>query len=88
MSTGRVSRWCVTGSGSWNRSLLLSSEAQTIVGMSKAASSRIGVLCGTMIIAGWLQIAIALRVDKELERGSVHGILQIVGEEVEPGEGK
>ena len=47
-----------------------------------------GVRCGTRVLARWLQIAIALCIDKELERGSMHGILQIVGEEVEPGEGK
>ena len=63
-----------------------SSEVQTIVGMSTAASSRNGVLCGAMIVAGWLQIAIAIRVDEELERGSAHSIFQIVGEEVDPGE--
>ena len=64
------------------------SAAKTVVGMSKAVSSRNYVLCGTIVFARWLQIAIALRVDKELERGSVHSILQIIGEEVEPGEGK
>ncbi len=62
--------------------------AQTIVGMSKAASSRIGVLCGTMVVTGLLQIAITLGVDEKLKRGSAHSIFQIVGEEVEPGEGK
>ena len=31
------------------------------------------------------EVAIALRVDKELERGCAQGILQIVGEEVQPG---
>ena len=37
--------------------------------------------------AGRLEISVELRVHhKELERGSMHGILQIVGEEVEPGE--
>jgi hypothetical protein len=41
-----------------------------------------------MVVARGLQIAIALRVDKELERGSTHSIFQIVGEEVEPGERK
>jgi len=64
------------------------SAAQTIVGMSKAASSRNGVRCGTRVIARWLQIAITLGVDEKLERGSAHSIFQIVGEEVEPGEGK
>jgi hypothetical protein len=68
--------------------LPVKSAAQTIVGMSKAASSRNCVLCGATVVARWLQIAIALRVDKELERGSAHSIFQIVGEEVEPGEGK
>ena len=67
---------------------VLSSEVQTIVGMGKAASSKNGVLCETNVVTRWLQIAIALRVDEELERGSAHSILQIVGEEVEPGEGK
>ena len=67
---------------------VLSSEVQTIVGMSKAASSRIGVLCRTTVATGLLQIAITLRVDEKLKRGSAHSIFQIVGEEVEPGEGK
>jgi len=35
--------------------------------------------------AGQLEISVALRVDKELKRGFVYRILQIVGEEVEPG---
>ena len=67
---------------------VLSSEVQTIVGMSAAASSRNNVLCGTRVVTGLLQIAITLGVDEKLERGSVHGILQIVGEEIEPGERK
>ena len=67
---------------------VLSSELQTIVGISTDASSRNNVLCGTRVVTRLLQIAITLGVDKELERGSVHGILQIVGEEIEPGERK
>ena len=39
-----------------------------------------------MVVASWLQIAIALRVDKKLEGGSADGIFQIGGEEVQPGE--
>ena len=31
-------------------------------------------------------MTIVFRVDKKLECGSVHGIFQIVGEEIEPGE--
>ena len=31
------------------------------------------------------EVAITVRVDKELERGCAQGILQIVGEEVQPG---
>ena len=62
------------------------SALQAIVGISTASSSRNGVLCGARVDARWLQIAITLRVDKELERGSAHRIFQIVGEEVQPGE--
>jgi hypothetical protein len=65
---------------------VLSSEVQTIVGMSKAASSRNCVLCGTMVVTGLLQISITLGVDEKLERGSAYSIFQIVGEEVDPGE--
>jgi hypothetical protein len=64
------------------------SAAKTLVGMSKAASSRNSVLCRTMVVAKGLQITIALRVDEELECGSAHRIFQIVGEEVQPGERK
>ena len=55
--------------------LPLKSAAQTIVGMSKAPSSSNGVLCGTMVLARWLQIAIALRVNEELEGSPAQGIL-------------
>ena len=65
---------------------VLSSELQTIVGMSTAASSRNNVLCGTRVVTGLLQIAITLGVDEKLERGSAHRIFQIVSEEVDPGE--
>ena len=58
------------------------SVAKTVVGMSKAASSRNDALCGAIVLARWLQIAIAMRVDKELEPGCTQGILQVVGEEV------
>lgn len=64
------------------------SGAQIIVGISNAANCRNGVLCGAMVVVEWLQIAITLRVNEELERGSAHSILQIVGEEVDPGERK
>jgi len=61
------------------------SAAITVVGMSKAASSRNDALCGTIVLARWRQIAITVRVNEELERGCTQGILQIVGEEVQPG---
>jgi len=65
--------------------LPVKSAAQTIVGMSKAANSRNGVLCGTRVVAGWLQIAITLRVDEELECGSLDSVRQICCEIVNPG---
>jgi hypothetical protein len=37
-----------------------------------------------MIVARWFQSAIAVLVDKELGRGCAQGILQVVGEEVDP----
>ena len=66
--------------------LPVKSAANTVVGMSKTASSMNCVMCGTTVVASWLQIAMALPIDKELGRGSTHSIFQIFGAEIEPGE--
>ena len=61
------------------------SAAKTVVGMRRPPRAGISHVCHVRS-AGRLEISVELRVHKELEHGSMHGILQIVGEEVEPGE--